>query len=599
MQTFVRMSKLSNIVGRADYISNPARQEHIVLARSYADWKPYQEFERTHQRSSKANNEGRELIIALPNEWAELSEVELASRMNELAQQILIGKWEYQWAVHWNKSHTNLHAHLIFSERDRLYARSSEVWDRDIYLTQDGKIARRKADRAVDRNGKVKPPIHRKGEPKDNGKPAFTPKDTKFKSKAWLNQTKALVADFYSRYGITITEQGLLHQYHEGKGREASAIRDKNKRVQRWNAFFKPYQEFGFVFPEGGRLLQTLQNIPKSTNLFDLVRSIALKCPQTTRLRFPPEIEKPLRDRIHAAGLKVIRHQDPKTQQLFAIVPFQHANALQQMIDELTQDAPAAVKQDAAASPADAAQIIALRDDYFRKACVLGYLETVRTSTDAQQSYEAAQQIVRDFDAAAKECGDLNDQIKATFNPIKKIKLRSQLGDATYQLQQAAARLRDRLGINMICNGQEFDSSTATRDETSMISRRTSFPLEQQRKAAASESKRNAMIRRLSAENVTPESIRDALRAFERACRGIPAEQRQAVYAVLRASPAPSRYEFEQSEYISASRRSAQETVARVISALKPVAPQPQHDHKQEQTQDVVSRPPQNFGFHR
>ncbi|MDE5834593.1 MAG: MobA/MobL family protein, partial [Ruminococcus sp.] len=66
MQSFVRMSKLTDIVGRADYISNEKRQEHIIVERSYADWKPYQEYERSHQKTNKANNEGRELIIALP-----------------------------------------------------------------------------------------------------------------------------------------------------------------------------------------------------------------------------------------------------------------------------------------------------------------------------------------------------------------------------------------------------------------------------------------------------------------------------------------------------------------------------------------------------
>lgn len=238
MQFFMRMSKLLNIVGRADYISNPARQEHIVLARSYADWKPYQEFERTHRKSSKANNEGRELIIALPNEWGQLGEIELASRMNELTQQILPGKTEYQWAIHWNKAHTNLHVHLIFSERDRQYT-SSGVWDRDIYLTQDGKVARRKADRAVDRNGKVKPPVHRKGEPKDAGKPGFTPKDTKFKSRKWLDHAKVEASAFLIRHGVVPEQYGVLHQHHEGKGSGAARIQKINADIHILNRAFQ------------------------------------------------------------------------------------------------------------------------------------------------------------------------------------------------------------------------------------------------------------------------------------------------------------------------------------------------------------------------
>ena len=49
------MSKLSNIVGRSDYISNPNRQENILAKSTFIDWKPYQEYERTHKKSSKAN----------------------------------------------------------------------------------------------------------------------------------------------------------------------------------------------------------------------------------------------------------------------------------------------------------------------------------------------------------------------------------------------------------------------------------------------------------------------------------------------------------------------------------------------------------------
>ena len=83
MNNFVRMSKLSNIVGRSDYISNPNRQENILAKSTFIDWKPYQEYERTHKKSSKANNEGRELIIALPNNWSEFSEPELITKINE------------------------------------------------------------------------------------------------------------------------------------------------------------------------------------------------------------------------------------------------------------------------------------------------------------------------------------------------------------------------------------------------------------------------------------------------------------------------------------------------------------------------------------
>jgi len=601
MQTFVRVSKLPNIVGRADYISNPERQEHIVLARSYADWKPYQEFERAHQKSSKANNEGRELIIALPNEWTQLSENDLSSRMNEMAQQILLDKLEYQWAVHWNKSHTNLHVHLIFSERDRQNTNSREVWDRDIYLTQDGKVARRKADRAVDRNGLVKPPVHRKGELKDGGKPVFSPKNKKFKSREWLNQTKKLVADFYRNYGITITECGLLHQYHEGKGKEAPVIRDKNKRIQHLNAFFKPFQEIGFVFPkpptpEYSRMVKVLRHIPKTADFLDIACSIALERPTTTALDFPPEIEKPLRDKIHAAGLKVIRHKDPKTQQLFAVVPFQHANTLQHIIDDLTQDALAAVKQSSATQPVDTAKIIALRDDYARKHSVFSYLETASTSTVAQQTLVSAKTYYSDFVDALSIYREAQKQYEGTFNPIKRLKLRSAYKAAEERLIGAIEIMVDKLSLRKAVKAESVDiDSASSMKHLQAVSGKALQSIED---SAKEEIARNDMIVSLVAENATQERVRASLMAFQRACSEIPQGQRAAVYKALCASPVPS-FEFEDGRYLYKGKRMVRKNITRVVASLKPAVSSSQRNRKQEQTQDVVPRRSQDIGFHR
>lgn len=674
MQFFMRMSKLSNIVGRADYISNPARQEHIVLARSYADWKPYQEFERTHRKSSKANNEGRELIIALPNEWGQLGEIELASRMNELAQQILPGKTEYQWAIHWNKAHTNLHVHLIFSERNRQYT-SSGVWDRDIYLTQDGKVARRKADRAVDRNGKVKPPVHRKGEPKDAGKPSFSPKDTKFKNKKWLNSAKCTTILFLIKHGVVPEQYGVLHQHHEGKGSGAAKIQKTNADIRKFNQSFKQLQEFGFVLPASDtdsrrKMIRALLNPQRETGFFDTVYPYISHQFEIARLPYKREILRPLMETTKAAGVHMLLLRDA------VIVKKQDASQVQRAIDDLIrqlnsvsappapkkqEDTPKVVIRDlmgtvkayqeekrrqeraakhlaeqqadetprqtspqptpiqtpappkpqqlkpatpAAASqpskPVDPKKIIALRDDYFRKALVWGYLETAHTSTSAQQSYVSAQKVVSEFDTAAKQYNDLNDQIRSTFNPIKKMRLRSDLDDAAARLGSAAYQLNRQLGINLICDGRPFDSSVATKYEINTLSNRIYHPLGNKRDAAEGERKRNEMIQRLSAEKVTADGVREALAAFEKACKSVPEEQRQAVFSALCGAATPGFYEFEQSGYISKSRRAAKENISRIVSAIKPATPVPQHDHRQERERtENMERDLPSFGFHR
>ena len=46
MKSFARVTKLSNIGGRADYITNEKKQEAILAKSEAVDWKPYRDFER-------------------------------------------------------------------------------------------------------------------------------------------------------------------------------------------------------------------------------------------------------------------------------------------------------------------------------------------------------------------------------------------------------------------------------------------------------------------------------------------------------------------------------------------------------------------------
>lgn len=247
MKSFARVTKLSNIGGRADYITNERKQEAILAKSEAVDWKPYQDFEKANQRTATANNEGRELIIALPNEWSKLPPAELHARANIIAQTAVGKSTDLQWAVHWNHDRTNLHIHVIFSERQK--EKSVGRWDRDIYLTDDGKVARKKADRAKNQDGTDKPPVHRKGEEKGG----FTAKDKAYTTKGWLADTKdRLKQTFTERWGVNIEKSAYLHQYHEGKGKEAPAIRQKNEVIRAVN---RRLEDFASV---GGRAEQVM-----------------------------------------------------------------------------------------------------------------------------------------------------------------------------------------------------------------------------------------------------------------------------------------------------------------------------------------------------
>ena len=260
MYTYVRATKLPDIVGRSAYITNKTgrhkAEDILYCGGAVEDWKPYQDYERTHQRSSEPNNEGRELIIALPNSWGSLiARPLLKSRIDSLAKQLLGKDTDYQSAVHWNKAHTNLHVHYIFSEREKLSqmnakGSTSDFYDRDIYLTQDGKIARRKADRAVDEHGNVKPPVHRKGEPKNQ---TFTAKDPKYKSKEWLQGVKQAVKRRFSLEAEKKHITNYLHTYHEGKApRAAEAVKQRNEVIRSLNQWLNERKKEGYVLKKEG-----------------------------------------------------------------------------------------------------------------------------------------------------------------------------------------------------------------------------------------------------------------------------------------------------------------------------------------------------------
>lgn len=260
MYTYVRSVKLPDIRGRSAYITNKTgrhKDEDILcVGGPTSDWLPYVQYEKQHQRSSAQNNEGRELTVALPNSWGNLiNRPLLKNRVENLAKKLLGKNSDYQYAVHWNSSHTNLHVHYIYSERIKhsqtnAKGATSDFYDRDIYLTNEGKIARKKADRAVDEQGNVKPPIHCKGEPKNV---EFSAKDTKYKSRAWLQEVKKVISRTFALEADKKHVTNYLHTFHEGKA-PAAAERAKaiNSSIRAMNKWLDERKKEGYTLKKAG-----------------------------------------------------------------------------------------------------------------------------------------------------------------------------------------------------------------------------------------------------------------------------------------------------------------------------------------------------------
>lgn len=201
---YSRQTKISNVVGRSDYISNEKRQEKIVLhsKSSEFDWKDYVDFEENNKRTDKANNQARELVIALPNELADNENIKVCC--DELAINLLGSNRDYEYAVHWNKSYTNLHMHLLFSERERNKGLQPKVYKRDMYVDQKtGKTCKKDNPNAVLRIKKGDIQRDSEGNIKYNSD-KFTVKDPKFKKKAWLEENQKIIQKTLGKYGYKL-----------------------------------------------------------------------------------------------------------------------------------------------------------------------------------------------------------------------------------------------------------------------------------------------------------------------------------------------------------------------------------------------------------
>ena len=122
---------------------------------------------------------------------------------------LTIGKnTDYDFVIHFNEKgkfnkkknavneKDNLHMHIIFSQRNKIINPTGKSWDRDVYLKNDGNIARAKKDRAKDENGNELPPIHKKGDPKIT---EFSAKDKIYNQRNYIQKImKPKLRDYFN-----------------------------------------------------------------------------------------------------------------------------------------------------------------------------------------------------------------------------------------------------------------------------------------------------------------------------------------------------------------------------------------------------------------
>lgn len=257
---YVRHTVLTDIGGRIDYISNTKRQENLLAvhdgAADKADGTYWRQLAAECQEGSKYTAagkktvEGRELHLALSNS--------LLGRMTpeEIARD-LAESFEQRYnrpalvAVHWNKTKSNLHAHLIFSERELLKEPKEKVAPRALLFDEQGQRRYKKAE-ILDDLGDVRPGcrIVAKGEIYE--RKIFGPVDRQFgdKHQDWLKTMKTEwllpLRNGKLQGDVEITEydpsSGKLAYQHVGNkaqnmknGTTKAQIEAYNAEVKTWN----------------------------------------------------------------------------------------------------------------------------------------------------------------------------------------------------------------------------------------------------------------------------------------------------------------------------------------------------------------------------
>lgn len=245
--TFIQQTKLTNVTGRIKYISSQAKQENLYAVYETTDrsfWRDLAQENRAEFNRLGNNGkciEARELIIALPPSLYEHSH-------NELLR-YFVDKFKEEYgveciaALHHNKSKTNFHIHLIYSEREKLTEPTIKIATRNIFIDESGKRRRTKKEILND-EGSIRQGcrIIPKGEIYE--KHLFEKKKTVFKEKTFLHDVKEFYTEIINDHVISDAEKLKVYPSNSpymatmkiGKNNpRANEIRYTNKLKDNWN----------------------------------------------------------------------------------------------------------------------------------------------------------------------------------------------------------------------------------------------------------------------------------------------------------------------------------------------------------------------------
>ena len=266
---YAQNTKIHDVIGRSDYITDDAqmnrslgrsgyisgqtgRQEEVVLhiKDMVYDWDFYAAYERSHEHNpGQRQNQAREIIIALPNELAgaergtttEEQKTLLRNICNDLADEIIGPDHDREIAVHWNHSRTNLHVHILYSERAIVADPQVKRYKKDIWMDQkSGRLAKAGSEGAV--------LMHKKGDAQLNEDGTFkystdplTAKDMRFKMHSFMQVRNKAIQRVLDSYGYHLDIQDKSTPYLSQRKYYKGASEDYLQKAHEYNAEVRQY----------------------------------------------------------------------------------------------------------------------------------------------------------------------------------------------------------------------------------------------------------------------------------------------------------------------------------------------------------------------
>lgn len=285
---FVIATALPNVVGRVDYISSPNRQERLLASYDATAELLNGQFWSTLAKESQASFEqygekdkkcceGRELMIQLSNALLDKKSPEeiaktIADEFEEkLGLKVAVGIH----LKHYKHKSDNLHAHVIFPERDFLSEPVVKIAERALFFDADGKRRYKKSE-ILDENKELLPGcrIVKKGEVYEQR--YFGAVNQKYHSKEWLKDIKTNVVlplrNGKLKGDVEITEydesSGKLPQQHVGKHYYGKKNYNKElkEKIEAYNRQVRKYNQMVDNGLIGGSRAETLDDLINSIN---------------------------------------------------------------------------------------------------------------------------------------------------------------------------------------------------------------------------------------------------------------------------------------------------------------------------------------------